>query len=368
MDSQFINKIKLTNYLYIYDEVKYSLLVSMIFKDNFDEVLFWLTEIYESGFYEELWQFTYCIYYDFYAIQQPEMINYIRKLHSKWIKEQSFEYFIKCYKNLYSKNVSSEIFYIRILSNNYSKLDKYERKFKLFIGRKPIICNQFEPKYALFIWSLKKKNLDNIAYFMNEYDEKVFYELIKKYIIINNINNNSNNNIDNSYYKNKKHIILQQYFKLFNKNSNNLNKKNVYDSISKKELNLYSEYKTCVEPAYKTLSNKMRYPINYRVSQFKLNRDNIEYNQLKKLFWYHWQILCYNTPSWKERFEKYNIKLVSKSDKVYLQYPNTDVFEEFWEKYDYEFDEQKQEIQNRVLGKLEFIESENINFNGKIIY
>jgi hypothetical protein len=365
MDSQFLNKIQLTNYLYIYDEVKYSLLVSLILKDNFDEVLFWLTEIYESGFYEELWQFTYCIYYDFYAIQNPYMCNYIKKLNSKWLNDNSIVYFIKCYKNLYFKNISSEIFYIRIFSNNYSKLHKSERKFKLFIGRKPTICNSFERKYSLFVWSLQKKHFENIAYFMNEYDEKVFEELIKKYIILNDCFNNSND-INNVYYKNKKHIALFEYFSLFYEK--NLNTKNVYLSISKKELMLYSEYKSSISPVYKTLSNKMHYPINYRVSKFNLNRDNIEYNELKNLFWYHWQVLCYNTPCWKKRFEEHNIKLIQKSNKVYLQYPNDNVFEEFWEKYDYEFDEQSKETQNKALRQLEFIKSEDKMINGKIFY
>ena len=58
----------LTRLLYNYDEVKINLLLSLLTKKEFREVIFWSSEIYYSGFKEELWKYIWKIYYDFYAL------------------------------------------------------------------------------------------------------------------------------------------------------------------------------------------------------------------------------------------------------------------------------------------------------------
>lgn len=357
MDIQYNNIIRLTRYLYIYDEVKLNLVVCMMLKKDFEEIIFWLSELYESGFHNELWELTYTMYYDFYAIYNQKLLSYIKKLHNKWKVNHSFEYFIKCYKNMYIKEVNSDIFYIRILSNQYSMLKKNERKFKLFLGRKPSICNKFETKYALCIRSFEKKHLNNIAYFMNEYDERLFCDLIYKYIDLKNQTENQNvyenkfkNIFKNNYYTNKKHIALVHLL-TYNKK---LKDKSVYVKETKKEIMFYKNINEEIYPVYKTLQHKMFYEVNNEIGEFQLSRDRIDFKTLQMLYWYHWDILCYHTPCWKKRFDEYNIQLVERNNKLELKYPNDDVYEEFWDKYNYEFDEQCLNVQKRVLKHLEF--------------
>ena len=57
-----------TRLLYCLDEVKINLLISILKKEDFKEVVFWLVEIYESGYKDDLIQYLWQIYYDFYAI------------------------------------------------------------------------------------------------------------------------------------------------------------------------------------------------------------------------------------------------------------------------------------------------------------
>ena len=86
-----VTRLTLTRYLYITDEVKYSLLLSLIDKKDIHNVLFWAYELYYSGYDEELFKYIRCIYFDFYALQHPKFYRFIDK-----------QYFIKLIEILIS--------------------------------------------------------------------------------------------------------------------------------------------------------------------------------------------------------------------------------------------------------------------------
>lgn len=348
------NNIKLTRYLYIYDEVKYSLLTSLTLKTSFDEVLFWLSELYESGFTEELWQFTYSIYYNFYSILYPKLLSYIIKQNSKWETSNDYSILIKCYKNMFHKTVDTKMFYIYILSNKYLKNPEGKENIVVFKGRSPTICKLFQSKYKHFIQSLEKQNLNNISYYTALYDDSEFIDVLKKYI-----EHKGGQYIENSYYENRKINVLFHYF-----TSTDKSKKIIYVSESKIDIQKYNKTKEHTESIYKTLENQMLYPIRNEVSQFELSRDNISFESLQELYWYKWEVLCYDTPYWKHIFNKYNIQI--DKDKKTLIYPSDDVYNKFWDNYNYDFDEQKKDIQMKFLKPLDFCK--NTIFKTKIIY
>ena len=55
-----------TRYLYEKQEVGYSLLHALLQKKE-EEAIFWARELYDSGFEEELYEFLWVIFQDFYA-------------------------------------------------------------------------------------------------------------------------------------------------------------------------------------------------------------------------------------------------------------------------------------------------------------
>jgi hypothetical protein len=68
-----VNKLKLTRKLYIFDEVKYTLLNNLTIKDcDFEECIFWTCELFYSGFIDELCELLFETYYYFYAIKYPK--------------------------------------------------------------------------------------------------------------------------------------------------------------------------------------------------------------------------------------------------------------------------------------------------------
>jgi len=66
-----------TQYLYIKEEVRIALLVSILNKSN--DAIFWAYELYHSGFKYELLNLIWKIYYDFFATLNPAYEAYLLK-------------------------------------------------------------------------------------------------------------------------------------------------------------------------------------------------------------------------------------------------------------------------------------------------
>ena len=63
------NELQFTRYLYEKDEVKISLIMSILNKK--DDAIFWAYELYYSGFQNELVDLFWSLYYDFYYTLNP---------------------------------------------------------------------------------------------------------------------------------------------------------------------------------------------------------------------------------------------------------------------------------------------------------
>ena len=72
-----------TRYLYVKDEVRIALLVSILNKS--DDAIFWAYELYHSGFKNELFGLIWKIYYDFFATLNPTFEAYLLKKHKEVI-------------------------------------------------------------------------------------------------------------------------------------------------------------------------------------------------------------------------------------------------------------------------------------------
>lgn len=80
-------KLILTRYLYVKDEVMFSLWKALLFKKD-DEAKFWCYELYYSGFKEETFVFLLQIYYDFYAMHNPRLEVFLLRTINEWLKNK----------------------------------------------------------------------------------------------------------------------------------------------------------------------------------------------------------------------------------------------------------------------------------------
>ena len=109
----------------------------------------------------------------------------------------------------------------------------------------------------------------------------------------------------------------------------------------------FDESNQPVKPAYKTLPNKLKYAINDKIGCFPLQRYTVN---LDNIYWYLWEYYAYKAPLWKDRFDKYNIKV--DDDKKKIIFEDDDEYEEFCENYYYESDEQSKETQSKNIGPI----------------
>ena len=102
-----------TRYLYIKDEVKIALLISILNKS--DDAIFWAYELYYSGNKNELIEFIWQIYYDFFATQNPTFAAYLStKLSKEGLKEDRL--ISSIVQNLLIRNYNTDIFLLRTIS------------------------------------------------------------------------------------------------------------------------------------------------------------------------------------------------------------------------------------------------------------
>lgn len=86
LTNQFIQEpLVLTRYLYRKLDVKYSLLISLLNKDE-NASLFWIYELYYSGFQEECFEYLFNIYDDLYIHTTPHIKNYIHECYNNWFE------------------------------------------------------------------------------------------------------------------------------------------------------------------------------------------------------------------------------------------------------------------------------------------
>jgi hypothetical protein len=104
-----------TRYLYIKDEVKTALLISILNKS--DDAIFWAYELYYSGFKNELYAFIWQIYYDFFATQNPGFAVYLsKKLGQSLIEDRLISSVVQ---NLLIRSFNTDVFLLRTIAEYF---------------------------------------------------------------------------------------------------------------------------------------------------------------------------------------------------------------------------------------------------------
>jgi hypothetical protein len=255
-------KIIFTRYLYIYQEACASLVVELLRNDDgaeFENVMWWINELYYSGFHDELWCLCLKIYYWFYIDLYPHMEKYIIKqidTYSKCKKEfvinemdkekqnvvekQIIKLLLSTYKNLFTKrtniniNTSKNARHYHIVNSiveNYGSNEDITTKvgFKYSKGRKTRFVMNFikyvekngkielnierKRKIKGFVEALEKNNIETIYYFTSLYVKekmcekmKLFDLLLELYAYISSIKNKDTQSLD-IYLSRKRQIV-----------------------------------------------------------------------------------------------------------------------------------------------------------------
>lgn len=389
------SKLKLTRYLYNFEEVKLKYYISLFLKKDLNECYYWIYEIYFSEFTEETIEIILELFYEYYALLNP---NAERKIKEIIQSDEDIELIpAKLSKILFNLQFNYDVFSIvqlikNIINNeNNGNENKYiERNDELIsILNKLINIKKVRVTEYLKQFNVKYHNLFNYIYKKDYTNLSISLSLLIYNIIKNNNNFEELNELYNNLIKFKKNIVkndLIYYFSKINLNSE-INKIQIKLLIYKIIILVFDIYYSIKEDTSKY--KKLLYDINFdnfslNIKEikyiFSLNEEDINfrkeraYNILKKkrLYFIHknnyniigsfnllrfiefidedeyisqtllnWEYYCYNTPIWKKRFNEFNVIIdVERNKIVFENDKNDEKYENFYEKYGYELDEQ----------------------------
>lgn len=322
-----------TRYLYIKDEVHLALLVSILNKS--EKSLFWAYELYYSGFHSELFNLLWKIYFDFYYTLNPGFYKYFIKKQKEWSKAEDS---IEKHKT------------IGVIVNN---LSMRPHNMDVFLLR--YIVNNFETETNSDVqvteW-LEQKNYLNIAdHIFNKCSSAT--ELNSVMQQINNYFKGRNVKVDESEKNvgqvDQKHVALANVMLMFSHSEKLTMGKNLYLIVEDEEIlkhnTMESDYYNSFYP-YKILPLVTTHAIdeeNY-LSLFELQRETLD---IKDAYYYHWDYYALGSPVWKKRVEAYKGRANHETKR--LDFQDDDNFEDFYNKYNYEPDEQKSKTQNKNI-------------------
>lgn len=331
-----IRRLIFTRYLYVKDEVFYSLLMSLL-DQNVEEALFWTYEIYYSGFKNKIFEFVIKIFYDFYSVLNPNMEKWIIKKMHEWYDSYD-DSIIGTIVNNIALRKSNMDFFILI---NYIDTLRNQGFTENVITKMTLDCVKHGYGYKNFINIIMCK--DNSEYI------KKYNELPKT--IINKSQNNISSLIEilNMIDCDCNTIFYITRSACCNKILNLLkidNDKKIFLALTYNDIKGYKTLLSNEGRARKILPKAYKYSIRYDgESLFHFARCDIE--SLQKEYYYHWIYHASFTPIWSNRIHKYN-GIISHEKKDVI-FENEDEYELFYQWFNYEPDEQTKEIQECAI-------------------
>lgn len=352
-----MSKLTLTRHLYIYDEVIYSFIISLLKKQSIHECYFWIFELFSSGYIIECWEIIWFIYYDCYYINTPDFSWFINDSYNNG--KENLKNIWTVVNNLFPLVISSHVFITRQY-NMASKEIAY-----IYRGKKPNwLVNSIPSKYhALFRYINKKKYhfaVSSLPETININSD--LFEAIRIYF---NLEEDQMNSIQTDYhnsYNNDIHKIWSIICLLiFNPHYINSKAQTTTDLSEEEYQEILKIYTTPIpvnkygEIQYRnTLTYKCLYSIHPLSSSFQLMRDAIRDTEIniniRNCYCHHWEYYAYNSPIWKSRIDKYDIMVDELNRKIVFN--DDDELEEFYGLYGYEPDELSIDVQNKLFGLL----------------
>lgn len=336
------NEIIFTRYLYIKDEVEIALLTNILEKK--EESIFWAYELYFSGFQKEIFQNLWDIYYNFFAILNPSFESYFIKKEKEWIETSNDIIIHILVDNLLIRPFNIDVF---VLSRNSSKIkintediNKNEKtKFKSWIQN---INYQMIANYILHMDIDINKICEIyeiiIDIFVELFPNIDFYKqkLLRQFKIVS--------------YKNINKILLSKVMSLFAISSNIIQGKNFYIKVEPSQVVMYENFENENIKLYKLLKTVCLFGVNENkfLSLFKLHRNKI--NDIRDIYHNHWLYYAAFSPIWKKRIADFSGKIDYEKKQVLFE--NEDSEEEFYNKYNYEPDEQSNELKNKTIPEI----------------
>ena len=343
-----------TRYLYIKEEVRIGLLVSILNKS--DDAIFWGYELYHSGFKHEFFNLIWKIYYDFFATLNPAFEVYLLKKHKEWLRENgdSQDKFVSSIiQTLLFRPFNTDMFLLRNICEKFDIDISYTKEItnidELKDNMIQWVSNKDLRSIAQWILNLNKNTIKLVDIYdicLDIFNNPTKSKLMKEFDSALTLNININPNI----------ILLSKIVTLFSDKAELKKGKNMYISVEPEDI---IQYKTIVGNndilAYQILKKACICGIDdfKHLSLFKLTRN--KYN-LQETYWYHWEYHASFSPIWLKRIKQFGgYRDYSNRQLLFVKKPDDILLQEFYKLYGLEPDECPLSIQNKSIQPIEKI-------------
>lgn len=341
-----------TRYLYIKEEVRIALLVSILNKS--DDAIFWALELYYSGFKYELLNLIWKIYYDFFATLNPAYEQYLLKKHVELLSENILneERIVSSIINdLLFRPFNSDVFFIRNLCQSFELdidydgiAEKITRLDDVIINMRHWISKNDFRSIAQWIFNVNKdkiKHVDIYGICLDIFGDTFKKKMMKNFVSVLKLD------IDNNV------ILIVKIMTLFSKQSGLKKGRSIYINVQPEDIVLYETIVGGDIKHYRILEKVYVCGIDdfSHLSLFNLTRN--KYNLLDN-YRFRWEYHASFSPLWSKRIKDFGgYPDYTKQKVIFKEDLNDDLMQEFYEMYGLEPDEQRKEVQDKSIGKIE---------------
>jgi hypothetical protein len=350
-----------TQYLYIKEEVRFALLVSILNKSN--DAIFWAYELYHSGFKYELLNLIWKIYYDFFATLNPAYEAYLLKKHKEFVTclDPDERVISSIIQDLLFRPFNNDVFMLRNICENFEVDITYHHGTEK-------ITHIDEARHNLIQW-IAKEDFRSIAQWILNLNKDVI-KVVDIYNIsldifdkefklitckqksklqkefVSSLRLNMNTNV----------VLLAKIIQLFSRKAELKKGRSIYINVEPEDIIPYEpiigsneiKHYSILEKAYMCGIDDLKH-----LSLFKLTRN--KYN-IQEEYWYRWEYHASFSPLWSKRIREFGGYLdYTKQKVIFKEEPDDDLMQEFYGLYGLEPDEQRLDTQNKSIQSIEKI-------------
>lgn len=344
-----------TQYLYVKEEVRIALLVSILNKS--DDAIFWAYELYHSGFKYELLNLIWKIYYDFFATLNPAYEAYLLKKHKELATDTNKtqdRIVSSIIQDLLFRPFNSDIFMLRNICENFEvdiiyhhSSDKITHIDEVRANLTQWVANDDFRSIAQWVLNVNK-TISPISIYsicLDIFQEtKTKSKLEKEFTSAIKLNINTNI------------ILLSKIIQLFSKKAELKKGRSMYINVEPEDIIPYEpiigsnkiKHYTILEKAYMCGIDDLKH-----LSLFKLTRKKYI---LREEYWYRWEYHASFSPLWSKRIKDFGgYPDYTRQKVIFKEEPDDDAMQEFYSLYGLEPDEQKSQVQNKSIQPIEKI-------------
>jgi hypothetical protein len=352
------SNIVFTRYLYLKDEVKLALLVSLLKKS--DDAIFWAYELYYSGFKTELFEFIWHIYYVFFSTLNPSFEAYLLNKRNEMLKDEKLVSAI--IQDLIIRPFNTDVFFLNVICKTFEIECKYlEPNLKKYMLYSSNLYEQLMfwieaqdyrsiAQFILNDKNAKKNNLNTL--FTNEY---IYGYAIDAFLATFAGLKLAKKRLLKEFSSGDKSdlVLLAKIMTLFSLKDKLVKGKNFYITISPEEIVQYETIDATDElRAYRILKTACICGIDdlKHLSLFKLERDKLN-EPLINIYNDKWLYQASFSPLWFDRIKSHRGYIDYINQKV--EFVDEELQQSFFAKYGYETDEQPINVKEKSIMVIE---------------